>query len=436
MIETKVTINGKTPTQFVKEVKKSIATGKKQNLKVRNDVLRLFSDFIASRGPFKDASGSTKFETPSAAPDMQGSLASFEKFFGTSVTPTKVFGGAQAYTEIKQRVSAKTSTTITSIQLTGEELTGFEQQYGLKAKTKEVGFSYEGTSIKDIPKEALLAYIKSQPTLMNTILVRARQKFENVLYINYLDKRHNTAPKITLLKDANKVLKLDSIDSPYLDITARVVSLTTRPAIRLQIGLSAAGEKQLKAGDDITIKFHESLGKYVAQRFVQYAIDRKLGTVSDFSEYIRECITLANEFADSSHTPIEYTSDRIDTSKYYTQSINLAGAATKQKSKNKQAFISNIQWTMLTQKRLGESMKRVGEPEPPNIKERSGRFRASVEVTANYRSNLISYTYNPLYRGLEHYGYHPELQVERAIKEVAQQLYNRHFIITRAGSLA
>lgn len=119
-----------------------------------------------------------------------------------------------------------------------------------------------------------------------------------------------------------------------------------------------------------------------------------------------------------------------------TITVKAALAETKKESGKKQQFLSNIQWTMLTQKRLGESMKRIGEPEPPNIKERSGRFRHSVEVMANYRKNIISYTYNPLYRGLEHYGYHPELQVERAIKEVAQQLYNRHFIITRAGSLA
>lgn len=105
-------------------------------------------------------------------------------------------------------------------------------------------------------------------------------------------------------------------------------------------------------------------------------------------------------------------------------------------SRTRQAFISNIQWTMLTQKRLGETMKRVGDPAPPDIKERSGRFRQSVQVIANYRSNLLSYTYNPLYRGLEHYGYHPELQVERAIRDVAQSIYNRHFSIIRQGAFA
>lgn len=101
-----------------------------------------------------------------------------------------------------------------------------------------------------------------------------------------------------------------------------------------------------------------------------------------------------------------------------------------------QQFISNAQWTILTQQRLGSSMLTFGDPEPPEIKERSGRFRRSVQVTANYRTKLLQYTYNPLYRSLEHYGYHPELQVERAIREVAQQLYAREFSIVRRGGLA
>ena len=106
------------------------------------------------------------------------------------------------------------------------------------------------------------------------------------------------------------------------------------------------------------------------------------------------------------------------------------------KKPNSQKFISNVQWTMLTQQRLGNSMLTFGDPEPPEIKERSGRFRRSVQVTANYRTKILQYTYNPLYRSLEHYGYHPELQVERAIREVAQQLYAREFSIIRRGGLA
>ena len=111
-------------------------------------------------------------------------------------------------------------------------------------------------------------------------------------------------------------------------------------------------------------------------------------------------------------------------------------SATPVNKANPQKFISSAQWTVLVQRRLGDSMLSFGDPEPPEIKERSGRFRKSVDVTANYRTKTIQYTYNPLYRSLEHYGYHPELQVERSIRQVAQDLYARAFSIRRRGDLA
>jgi hypothetical protein len=101
----------------------------------------------------------------------------------------------------------------------------------------------------------------------------------------------------------------------------------------------------------------------------------------------------------------------------------------------KQRFISGVQWTVLTQRRLGETMLRLGDPEPPELKERTGRFRGSVRVFANYKTRLLQYTYNPLYKSLEQYGYKPDLQVETAIREVAQSLYAQRFNIVRTNQV-
>lgn len=98
---------------------------------------------------------------------------------------------------------------------------------------------------------------------------------------------------------------------------------------------------------------------------------------------------------------------------------------------NYQAFLSSIQWTALVQARLGDTMERTGEPEPPDLKERTGRFRSSVSVTANYRKDLIYYTYLPLYSSLKRYGYMPDLQIETAIHEVAQQQFARRFTVLK-----
>lgn len=102
---------------------------------------------------------------------------------------------------------------------------------------------------------------------------------------------------------------------------------------------------------------------------------------------------------------------------------------------SKQSFISGVQWTVLTQKRLGETMLRLGEPEPPELKERSGRFRSSVQVFANYRTSTLQYIYNPLYSSLHKYGYRPDLQIETAIREVAQSLYAQKFNIVRGNKV-
>lgn len=107
---------------------------------------------------------------------------------------------------------------------------------------------------------------------------------------------------------------------------------------------------------------------------------------------------------------------------------------TGDKKPSKQAFISGVQWTVLTQRRLGQTMLRIGEPEPPQLKERSGRFRGSVRVSANYRTRTLQYLYNPLYASLKDYGYRPDLQIETAIREVAQSLYAQKFNILRGNT--
>jgi len=96
-----------------------------------------------------------------------------------------------------------------------------------------------------------------------------------------------------------------------------------------------------------------------------------------------------------------------------------------------QRFISNVQWTLLTQRRLGQTMQRLGIPNPPELKERSGRFRTSIEVEADYRKNLLVYSYEPLYSSLERYGYRPDAQVQTAIRDVASSLFTRQFNIRK-----
>jgi hypothetical protein len=106
------------------------------------------------------------------------------------------------------------------------------------------------------------------------------------------------------------------------------------------------------------------------------------------------------------------------------------------KGTTKQRFISAVQWTTLIQKRLGDTMLRFGAPEPPNLKWRTGdNFVDSVKINVNYKTNMIMYWYNPFLDSLRQYGYRPDLQVAKATREVAQQLYSRKFNIVRSPGI-
>ena len=95
-----------------------------------------------------------------------------------------------------------------------------------------------------------------------------------------------------------------------------------------------------------------------------------------------------------------------------------------------QQFISGAQLTALVQKRLAATMGR-GVPNPPWLKERSGRFKDSVTIRPNYKTQTIHFDYMPLYDNNITYGYDVPKQVRQATREVVQMLFSRKFNIIR-----
>ena len=78
-------------------------------------------------------------------------------------------------------------------------------------------------------------------------------------------------------------------------------------------------------------------------------------------------------------------------------------------------------------------MDKVGNPDPPQLKYRSGRFVSSVQVFPNYKRGLMKYAFNPIYRSLENYGYIPDGQAIIGIRQVVQQLFTQKFNIVRSN---
>jgi hypothetical protein len=442
LVNTRVTIDGKTVEKYVAEQRASINASKKGDAKARTVVLKYFSDFISQQGLLKAATASGNFEKATARPDIQGSLEAFRQTFGVDVTPTQVPGRtAEAFAELKQRTSADRAVTLTSIQLGGSNLQAFTSKFGLTESTNESGeATFIGQRVDTIPKAQLIELITSDKQLEAAIVLTIKQKFENFIVIDYLDKAHNNKPTVKILANANELLNLTSITSDSIDITARVVksSNKSKAYIKLEFKLSdKAYALFVKKATDATIAFHNSLSKNVSTNFIKYAIKQfSSGSAkTDVNIFLKELLSIAIEFEKGSDTPIEYESN-IPKQIQGTSSlgINYSGLKTAKKE-SKQSFISGVQWTVLTQKRLGETMLNLGEPEPPDLKERSGRFRSSVQVFANYRTSTLQYIYNPLYSSLHKYGYRPDLQVETAIREVAQSLYAQKFNIVRGNKV-
>lgn len=432
------TINGLTPEKYAAKLRKATIRAATGNPVVRNVVLTYFSDFISTQSGLRPATTSGSFSKPAARPDIQGSLATFKKVFGIDFTASEIKGGAQAYAELKQRTSADRPVSLTSLQLSGDTFERFKSDFGIRSSRKETGeATFEGALVNELFKDQrrLIAFIKADPVLENSIVAAIKEKFENFIVIDYLDKEHSNRPKVKVLTNAVQLLNLNSIDSGSVDIVPRVSYTEGRKTANIVFVFKlseSAYRTFLQKATDVTKTFHSSLSKNISGRFIRYAIERfkRSSSKSDLATFIEEVVSLAREFEAGTDTPIVYET-QIRGIEQGSSSVRMNLTLPTRKPTSPQLFISAAQWTVLTQQRLGNTMKKSGKPNPPFLKERSGRFRSSVQVSADYRNNLLKYTYNPLYASLEEYGYNPDLQVETAIRAVAISLYSRRFAISK-----
>ena len=75
---------------------------------------------------------------------------------------------------------------------------------------------------------------------------------------------------------------------------------------------------------------------------------------------------------------------------------------------------------------------RRGPPLSPDVlTERTGQFRRSVRVIPNYRKNMVSFFYNPLYNVHVGTDRDPNVFVGDTIREIMLALFKRQFMIVR-----
>lgn len=276
------------------------------------------------------------------------------------------------------------------------------------------------------------------------LLLATRNKLENLTLISDIDIDGNPGLNVLFVPNpiGNLDLNKDAILTKYFEFRFKAREGSGGNVFRVIIKAKAAFAKDMKkAGTDITSivqkaqldaiggkTFGEGFVGYVAKRIVE---GRRKVKPEYFNDYLSFVVAFAEQF---DKKPFKVNTDVNIPTKITNEDGGTFTVRQPKKGKPKtplQTFISSVQLTQLVQKRLGETMEKAGLATPPDFKERTGRFRRSVQIIADYRRSVMRFYYNPLYRANEQYGYQPDQQVETATREVVQTLFSQKFNIVR-----
>lgn len=335
---------------------------------------------------------------------------------------------------------------------------GFSETKSIKVDTDEAGF-VTGTSKISVAtgkginlsttKQVITGVKKGvqivDPTDRDTFLESKKVKFSNSFLSELLDAKGNQEKLKSILSrtsgPGSAAAKALRTNFSLKSSTIIVPVVTGSKAETRVIGWNW---KQIVNNPRATIKVSGSLeqGVYInivfSEALVRDALNKVNSRINTFNTKTGE--KLAKEIADSFLYLSPKAIDALNASlfssygiKYESGSVmvykgRIKATTNKQKKKRSpQQFISAAQWTALVRARLGNTMERLGAADPPDLKERTGRFRGSVVVSPDYRRSTLNYTYLPLYTSLKRYGYRPDLQIESAITVVAQQYFSKAF---------
>lgn len=434
------------------KAKKDVSTS------VRNQIIRYFSDYISEEIPGfgKKTPNAEKFRrytglTGDVSPDAEVDIAQFSKLTGIKLSQSKILkdSAAAAFeTKVSGIGTGNTGISFTAVDLgqRGSDAFNLTEQ-----QLKKIGrTNISGKDAYDFIFTNNLISGKG-----NQLIRAIEAKFENLLVVNAYDTE----------KTGKRSLELRFVQSPLKAVNLRdadsftdYISLRIRPRTESSKSMKAAGrtQKQIvsyrieavptkkltatwkyKPITDQVLKAHKgafSTGSkiYILKRIQQYANDPKNRNAKEkVKDLIAFTEALAQEFKEGGFTPLTVSTTLKPPKNLGLKEGRGALVGKTSAESRPQRFISGVQLTQLVQKRLGKTMRKFGDPETPDLTERTGTFRNSVNIIANYRKGVIMYYYNPVYDSLNKYGYKPSEQVGRATREVVQALYARAFNIVK-----
>lgn len=426
----------------------------KEATALRNVAVKIVSDFmseeLAGFGKKLTKTQEQKFVTPQAAPDAVVDVDQFQKTTGIKISQSKVLkeqGVGTFETKIKG-TGRSDEPEITSISL--GRSTAVQQFDAVSKELTRLGRT-------GLSGDAAVDFIFSRvfDTQRNVLFAQTKQKFENFLLINVTDSEKKPTQELLFAPNPLHNVQFDKdYVKQFFDIRFRGsteaardpktgekdrskprvltrfrVSITPKPALFQSFNLKPITEKVFAAQRQAGFKVSQEFEKYISRRIndlrSKKVSDEKVNTILGF------LLAFADEFKEGGLTPLAIKTKvkKPRVGKITGFNVNVMGKAGQQRKP--QRFISGVQLTQLVQQRLGKTMRKFGAPEAPDLVERSGRFRQSVNIIANYRKNVIMYYYNPIYDNLNKYGYKPSEQVGKATREVVQTLYARAFNIIK-----
>ena len=397
-----------------------------------------------------------QFVQPKSAPDMMVDREKFYQTTGIRLSQTQVLKDESvAFIELKQ--TGIGSVPIPDITSFDTSRAGAAERFKEIERRRKVTINPQGQQVGELDSEATLELIllPENRSKFDELILKTAQKFENYFLVNFIDDQKQGKKQVQLLFAANPLMKVDfkKMQAGDKATLLKYFSFRTRAGgynpdgsvkrFRTSVKPTPLLEASFKP-QDITksiVKAQATANMKVSQAFLKFAqnyIRQKAaeGAIKqDSLENIYSFLyAFFNEFKEGGLTPFvqRMKLEKPPKTGAVNSGIVITGESMGRKQKSAQRFISGVQLSRLVQKRLGQTMRKSGEPQKPDLTERSGRFRNSVQILANYKKSVIAYKYNPLYESLKRYGYTPDEQVGKATREVVQSLFARAFSIVRA----
>ena len=457
--------------------------GFKSNPKVRNTIVKEFSDYISRFEPFKDEPKSVKdtYENPGSLPDTEAEIETWINIGGQAVVDAMETGGATTTSRITAEIKQHTGTGDSATTLTGKTVAASDFESFKKAFPNLMNQSWDKAS-----QSQLHAWFDANTEYKQKVITQIKQKLRNYMVINWVDKKKSGTgkrPTFGLVPSAANKLGIDNPDlfrkyikmepRPRKDIPDPVKrvykeggtfgptnskkfeylegqTISPKKAGKIPVELISSfsiSYRLTPEGDaalaklivDITDKIYQTLGATFLPQATATIFNR-IRLAKNSHEKIKELLQMAKEFSEEfDTTPILIQTDvakkkfgGINTKGTMKGNYQLGTSSTERKGQ----FISAAQLSAILQHRLTQIMPRRPEPQRPIPRYITGSLAQSFRVMANYRLNLITYFNSPPVSG-----YVDQLNtrgwlldkglVEPTIRQITKERFGRNFKVQR-----